>query len=381
VLFSEYVKVLVARGVIDATTAEQLNIGFYAAHYGDLDAEDLRVSEAITRLEDVTARLAAMPLDARLELSLQVQCDLRTLSENAARSATAQATVAAEPAWEPAPLAATDRLWDLEPPSHEFADEDERLILSVAVNSADSASKRRRVQLLSLLTFAAFGLFFAGYASSGPIKKFLQRNGTDVAPLEAAHEKPNVVEREQPKEVVLRNLAVTEANLRHAQKASLAYELLLAYQPEDALTLNNLAWLYLTTQDPAVHNSQRGLELSKRAITFRRSPEFLDTAAEAHFQTGNPQEAVTLEKEALEPPALGSFRPGLDAELRRRLQKFEAALAPRSLSTSTPSGGPVPTSTQSGGPVPPSTPSGGPAPTRAPSPTPAMRLRVSPRRL
>ena len=98
VLFSEYVTVLVARGVIDAATAERLSIGFYAAHYGDPNTEDLGVRETIVRLEDVTTRLAAMPVDARLELSERVQRDLRTISENVARSAITNVPIAPDPA-------------------------------------------------------------------------------------------------------------------------------------------------------------------------------------------------------------------------------------------------------------------------------------------
>jgi hypothetical protein len=342
VLFSEYVTVLVARGVIDAATAERLSIGFYAAHYGDPNTEDLGVRETIVRLEDVTTRLAAMPVDARLELSERVQRDLRTISENVARSAVTNVPIAPDPAWEGSPLAAADGLCDAEPPSNEFADEGP--FLSVAVSSADSDSIPRRRGRLSLLILAAFGLFFAGYASSGPIGKFIRRDGKDDGSPQATQAKPRVVERQPPKETLLRNWAVTEAGLQQDQKASLAYELLLAYQPEDALTLNNLAWLYLTTQDPAVRNSQRGLELSKHGISLRRSPEFLDTAAEAHFQTGNPQEAVKLEKEALQQTQeLGAFGPGLESTLRRQLQKFEAACKPQPASSSTPSHGPAPT--------------------------------------
>src|SRR5579885_1076229 len=66
VLFSEYVKVLVTREVIDAATAERLRIGFYAAHYGDPNGENPDVAEAIERLEGVINRLAAMPVEARV---------------------------------------------------------------------------------------------------------------------------------------------------------------------------------------------------------------------------------------------------------------------------------------------------------------------------
>jgi tetratricopeptide (TPR) repeat protein len=344
VLFSEYVKVLVAQGAIDAETAERLSIGFYAAHYGDLETEDRRVSEAIARLQDVIARLVAMPLDARLELSLRVQCDLRTLSENVVRSAVTKPPIAPEPAWEAPPPAAADGRWDPEPTSNDLSNEfaDEGLIPSVAVRSADIDLKRRRLRRVTLLMLAAFGLFFAGYASSGPIKKFLRPDGNEFVATEATRENPKVIERPPSKESLLRNWAVAEAGADD-QKASLAYELLLAYQPKDALTLNNLAWLYLTTQDAAVHNPLRGLELSKRAISLRPSAEFLDTAAEAHFQTGNPQEAVKLEKEALQ--ATPVFQRGLEALLRRQLQKFEAACKSQSPSSSTPSRDPAPKKT------------------------------------
>jgi hypothetical protein len=342
VLFSEYVTVLVARGVIDAATAERLSIGFYAAHYGDPNTEDVGVPETIVRLEDVTSRLAAMPVDARLELSERVQRDLRIISENVARSTTSKVPTAPEPAWEAPPRAAADGLWDAEPRSNEFADEGP--FLSVAVHSADSDSNPRRRGRLNLLILAAVGLFFAGYASYSPIEKFVQRNGKDVAPAQAARETPRVVESQPPKEAILRNWAVSEGRLQNDQKASLAYELLLAYQPEDALTLNNLAWLYLTTNDPAVHNSKRGLELATHAISLRRSAEFLDTAAEAHFQAGNPQEAVTLEKEALqETQENAPFQRGLESTLQRTLQKFEAAVKPQTPSASPPSHGPAPT--------------------------------------
>ncbi len=349
VLFSEYVTVLVARGVIDAATAERLSVGFYAAHYGDLNAEDPGVPETIVRLEDVTNRLAAMPVDARLELSERVQRDLRTISENVARSAITMVPIAPEPAGEAPTLAAADGLWNAEAPSNEFADEG--LIPSVAVHSADS--KRRRRGRLTLLFLAAFGLFFAGYASSGPIKKFLQRDGKEAGFPHATQQRPRVVEVQPPRETLLRNWAVAEAQLQNDQKASLAYELLLAYQPEDALTLNNLAWLYLTTNDPAIHNPERGLELAVHAISLRRSAEFLDTAAEAHLQSGKPQEAVKLEKEALQQTQeAGPFQQGLVLQLRRQLEKYEAACKPRPPSSSAPSHGPAPTK------APPRTPPG-----------------------
>ncbi|HEV3304274.1 MAG TPA: hypothetical protein VG055_31785 [Planctomycetaceae bacterium] len=340
VLFSEYVTVLVARGVIDAATSEQMSFAFYAAHYGDLNAEAASYIETVARLKGVTAQLAAMPANERLEISERVKRDLRTLSGNAARSAMTKVPVAPEPAWEAPHIAAADGLLDAEPPpSNEFWDEG--LIRSVPV---DSDSKRRRRRRLNFLIPAALGLFFAGYASHKLVDRSLDRHGNGISSDQATTKNPTDVRDDPPsKEQTLQKWAVAEARLQHDQEAKSAYEHLLAYRPQDARTLNNLAWLYLTTKDPAVHNPQRGLELAMRAIHQQRSAVYLDTAAEAYFQTGNPEEAVKLEKEAkLQPQKLGPFQQGLESTLSRQLQKFEAACKPRPASASTPSRGRAP---------------------------------------
>jgi hypothetical protein len=343
VLFSEYVTVLVAQGVIDAATSERMSFAFYTAHYGDLNAEAASYIETVARLEGVTAQLAAMPANERLELSERVKRDLRTLSGNVARSAITQLPIAPETGWEAPPLAAADGLWDAgPPPSNELSDEG--LILSVPVDSADSDSKRRRRRRATLLIPAALGLFFAGYASHKLVDRRLDRDGNGISSAQATTKNLKDVRDDSPsKEETLRKWAVAEARLQHDEEAKLTYELLLAYRPEDALTLNNLAWLYLTTEDPAVHNPERGLELAMRAIHQQRSAVYLDTAAEAYFQTGNPEEAVKLEKEALlQPQKFVGFQQQLESTFSQQLQKFEAACKPRPPSSPTPSRGPAP---------------------------------------
>jgi tetratricopeptide (TPR) repeat protein len=346
VLFSEYVTVLVARGVIDAATSEQMSFAFYAAHYGDLNVETASYIETVARLEGVTAQLAAMPAKERLELSERVKRDLRTLSGNAARSAITKVPVAPEPAWEAPHIAAADGLWNAEPPpSNELSDEG--LIRSVPVHSADSDSRRRRRRRLNLLVPTALGLFFAGYASHNLVDRSLDRHDNGISSDQATTKNSKDVRDDSPsREETLRKWAVAEARLQHDQEAKLAYEHLLAYRPKDALTLNNLAWLYLTTNDPAVHNPERGLELAMRAIREQRSAFYLDTAAEAYFQTGNPEEAVKLEKEALlQPQKFVGFQQQLVSTLSQQLQKFEAACKPRPQSASTPSRGSAPPKT------------------------------------
>ena len=119
----------------------------------------------------------------------------------------------------------------------------------------------------------------------------------------------------------------TEAARKHDQSARLAYELLLSDVPRDAGALNDLAWLYLTSDDPAVRDSKRGLELALRALAISRAPAILDTAAEARFQAGQADEAVKLEQEALEtlPRFAGFEDKRFWTLLQRQLEKFQNA--------------------------------------------------------
>jgi hypothetical protein len=127
----------------------------------------------------------------------------------------------------------------------------------------------------------------------------------------------------------LRRRAEYLAALKQDQKAKLAYELLVADVPRDAGALNDLAWLYLTTTDPALRNPPRGLELALRAVAINRAPSILDTAAEARFQAGQPAEAVKLEQEAIDSlPRFSGFEDKRYQNLlEQQLAKFQKAAA------------------------------------------------------
>ena len=89
--------------------------------------------------------------------------------------------------------------------------------------------------------------------------------------------------------------------------------------PEDANTLNNLAWLYATSPPP-YFKPQVALELALRAAALEPDPTILDTLAEAYYVNGEPGEALkTIQQAILKRPN------NLDYFLSQR-QKFEAAL-------------------------------------------------------
>ncbi|WP_456434339.1 M48 family metalloprotease [Thermosulfuriphilus sp.] len=86
--------------------------------------------------------------------------------------------------------------------------------------------------------------------------------------------------------------------------------------PEDPEILNNLAWLYLTIEDPARRNPFRALDLALKAAQISPDAYVLDTLALAYFENGQIDEAIRLEKMALK-----KARKNKD-HYRRQLKRF-----------------------------------------------------------
>jgi Zn-dependent protease with chaperone function len=83
-------------------------------------------------------------------------------------------------------------------------------------------------------------------------------------------------------------------------KAKWAYENAIRLNPDDALSLNNLAWILATAEDTALLDYTKALTLAKRAVLIERSPTFLDTLAEAYYVNGFYDKALQISKEALD---------------------------------------------------------------------------------
>jgi len=76
----------------------------------------------------------------------------------------------------------------------------------------------------------------------------------------------------------------------------------LRLQPNFAVSHNNLAWLYATSEDPKYRDPAQALEHARRAVELSdwREPTFVDTLAEAFYANGNFPEAVRVESIALQ---------------------------------------------------------------------------------
>ena len=84
------------------------------------------------------------------------------------------------------------------------------------------------------------------------------------------------------------------------REAELAYKKALKMEPGNAEALNNLAWLYIKSEDPDFRRPKEALLMAMEAARIKPEPFILDTLAECLFQNGYTSQALNAEKEALE---------------------------------------------------------------------------------
>lgn len=90
--------------------------------------------------------------------------------------------------------------------------------------------------------------------------------------------------------------------------------------PNQAGTLNNLAWLYATCEDTSRQNPERALALALRAAEIMPAQHILDTLAESYFVNGKFREALETGHKAL-----SAAQENRDY-FREQLEKFRKAL-------------------------------------------------------
>jgi tetratricopeptide (TPR) repeat protein len=103
-------------------------------------------------------------------------------------------------------------------------------------------------------------------------------------------------------------------------RALAAYEASLKLDADNPETLNNLAWLLVTSDDGKVRDPARALALAQRAVDLLKAPHIWDTLAECLYANSRFQEAVEAEKRALE------MKPDDTKLYLDQLAKFEKAL-------------------------------------------------------
>jgi Zn-dependent protease with chaperone function len=96
---------------------------------------------------------------------------------------------------------------------------------------------------------------------------------------------------------ILGDLYYNAGNIAGVEKA---YEKSLDLYPDDPHVLNNLAWLYATSEDPSYRNPPRALRMARAAAALLEEPHILDTLAESYSANGMHAQAVQVETRALQ---------------------------------------------------------------------------------
>lgn len=100
-------------------------------------------------------------------------------------------------------------------------------------------------------------------------------------------------------------------------------EAIFEQQADDPLQLNNFAWALLTEERYGQHFGEAALEMSKRSneLTEFGNWFFLDTLGHAYFAAGELEQAIGVQRKAVEVAGDDSRA----AQARKALEKFEAA--------------------------------------------------------
>jgi len=95
--------------------------------------------------------------------------------------------------------------------------------------------------------------------------------------------------------------------------------------PNDVRTLNNLAWVLATCQQPSLRNGSKAVELAELAnqLTQNDNPSILNTLAAAYAEAGQFPEAVDTAKRALQLAQVQSNQALIDA-IKSELKLYQA---------------------------------------------------------
>lgn len=112
------------------------------------------------------------------------------------------------------------------------------------------------------------------------------------------------------------------------------YQKILQQRPDHVSSLNNLAWLYLTTRETHHRNVSEALVLARQAVKLQPTEEHLDTLAEAYFQSGNIPKAIETIKLAIMKVNMHSGKFNYFMKQYERFRKGNTLSQPPSLSIS-----------------------------------------------
>ena len=95
------------------------------------------------------------------------------------------------------------------------------------------------------------------------------------------------------------SLGLTKKKLLQYQSAIMSFETALKLEPKHIKSLNGLAWILATCNDPKFRDGKRAIKLSKKAVDLDYNPVNLDTLAAAYAENGEFGKAESLQQEVI----------------------------------------------------------------------------------
>ena len=147
----------------------------------------------------------------------------------------------------------------------------------------------------SLILFLALMAFSGGIISNLPMEL---NEGANIKFAEAVLEQK--AHREPDKAIWHRLTGDLKQELGKDAESLAAYERSLALEPDNPETLNNMAWLLITSSDPTVPDIKRALLLALQASSLRPTAGYiLDTLAAAYWANNMLEDALRTEDKAI----------------------------------------------------------------------------------
>ena len=147
----------------------------------------------------------------------------------------------------------------------------------------------------SLILFLALLAFSGGIISNMPMELNEKAN---IKFVEAVLQQKE--HREPDKAIWHRLTGDLKQELGKDAESLAAYEKSLTLEPDNPETLNNLAWLLITTSDPAISDTERALFLALQASSLRPTAGYImDTLAATYWANNMLEKALETEDRAI----------------------------------------------------------------------------------
>jgi tetratricopeptide (TPR) repeat protein len=163
----------------------------------------------------------------------------------------------------------------------------------------------------------SFSRWLAGHPDDALVLQNIAEAYLESNDIPAALKHFDAVSQLQPKNAgpLRKRARIYHLQLHDYGKAVAEYRKVTQLTPTDATAWNSLAWIQATCPEASVRDGKEAVECAKRACAVRKTPMFIETLAAAYAESGDFDEAVKIQTEALR--TRGFFR---SAEQLRRLQ-------------------------------------------------------------